>query len=133
LRGRLGARQVRELQRVCRTGAASAAEWRLHRLLAAAGIDGWQAGARVVDLAGEAHVVDVLFAIERLVVEVDGWRAHRGVEAFRADRRRQNTLVTAGYTVLRFTWDDLTRRPDAVAGEIRVTLARLQATTPLQP
>jgi len=53
------------------------------------------------------------------VIEVDGERSHTGREAFVRDRRRQNALVNAGYTVLRYTWWDLTQRPDAVQAEIR--------------
>jgi very-short-patch-repair endonuclease len=82
------------------------------------------AGARVTGADGRAVVVDVAFLAERLLIEIDGERAHRGREAFVNDRRRQNTLVGAGYTVLRFTWWDLTQRPDAVLAEIRRHLAR---------
>ena len=38
-------------------------------------------------------------------------------------RRRQNRLVAAGYTVLRFTWDDVTRRQSTVS-QIRTALAQ---------
>ena len=45
---------------------------------------------------------------------------------FQADRTRQNRLVAAGYTVLRFTWADLTLRPDDVGTQVAATLARLR-------
>jgi len=32
-----------------------------------------------------------------------------------------------GCTVLRFTWEDLTRRPDAVIAQIQAALRRLRA------
>ena len=49
--------------------------------------------------------------------EVDGYEPHAGLEAFRADRVRQNLLVLLGWTVLRFTWDDLRTRPAGVADQ----------------
>jgi very-short-patch-repair endonuclease len=50
---------------------------------------------------------------------VDGWAWHHDAEAFRRDRQRQNVLVLAGWTVLRFTWSDLTHRPDRVIHDVR--------------
>ncbi|MFN2535890.1 MAG: endonuclease domain-containing protein, partial [Pseudonocardiaceae bacterium] len=58
----------------------------------------------------------------RLAIEVDGWAWHSDVDRFATDRRRQNALVLAGWTVLRFTWNDLTCRPEAVIAQIRATL-----------
>jgi Protein of unknown function (DUF559) len=40
-----------------------------------------------------------------LVVETDGWEAHRTLPAFRNDRAKDAALTVAGYKVLRFTWD----------------------------
>ncbi|MFE0528497.1 type IV toxin-antitoxin system AbiEi family antitoxin domain-containing protein [Micromonospora parva] len=42
----------------------------------------------------------------RLIAEADGRDAHGTPEAAYADRRRQNRLVNAGWTILRFTWQD---------------------------
>lgn len=121
--GRPGTKRLRRLLKLTATGAASPAELRLHRLLDAAGIAGWVANARVSDRDGIIGVVDLLFAAARLVVEVDGRSAHSDRGRFIADRRRQNRLVAAGYTVLRFTWDDLTNRPDTVISHITHLLA----------
>ena len=76
-----------------------------------------------MDERGVIGVVDVLFVRAKLVIEVDGWRAHKDKHAFLNDRRRQNRLVTAGYTVLRFTWDDLTQRRPSVLAQICRALA----------
>ena len=112
-----------------RVGAFNAAERRLHTILRRAGIGGW-AGDQRLHCGGEIiGRADALFAADGLVVEVDGFRYHDRT-AFEADHRRQNRIVAAGYTVLRFTWADLTRRPRAVADEIRTTLARLRGPTP---
>jgi hypothetical protein len=40
-----------------------------------------------------------------LIVETDGWAAHRTLAAFRSDRAKDAALTAAGYKVLRFTWD----------------------------
>jgi very-short-patch-repair endonuclease len=71
---------------------------------------------------GEAPRIDFLWPDARLVVEVDGWQAHRTRIAFQRDRTTTNTLQLDGYTVLRFTWEDLTRRPTMVAAQIRRAL-----------
>jgi len=39
------------------------------------------------------------------------------------DRVKQNALVRSGLRVYRFTWFDLTQRPDAVVAEMRAALA----------
>ncbi|MFC0646769.1 type IV toxin-antitoxin system AbiEi family antitoxin domain-containing protein [Cellulomonas phragmiteti] len=110
-----------------RSGALSVAEERLQDLLRGAGVAGWTANAPLLDTLGVPAVVDVWFADVRLVVEVDGRVAH-GPDRFQGDRTRQNLLVRAGCTVLRYTWDDLTRRSDEVVAQILATLHRLRAT-----
>ena len=53
-----------------------------------------------------------------VIVETDGWEAHRTLAAFRSDRAKDAALTAAGYKVLRFTWDvrdaTIVRRLDAV-------------------
>ena len=106
-------------------GALSAAERRLHAILDDAEIVGWAADQRIETDRGDLLArADVLFRRERVVIEVDGLRFH-GPEQFQDDRTRQNRLVAAGYTVLRFTWADLTDRPQLVASMVRETLRRL--------
>jgi very-short-patch-repair endonuclease len=46
-----------------------------------------------------------------------------GAERFRNDRRRQNAIELAGWTVLRFTWHDLVNRPAAIVAEISAALS----------
>lgn len=109
-----------------RTGAMGPAERRLHAILSGAGVTGWLADQPVYDDAGLIGRVDVLFAGARLVIEIDGM-AYHGADRFQADRTRQNRLVRAGFTVLRFTWADLTERPAEVLAQILTTLDRLGA------
>lgn len=60
------------------------------------------------------YVADFADPGRRLVVELDGLETHATSSALQADLARQNFLVLEGWTVLRFTWDDVTRRPAAV-------------------
>lgn len=58
----------------------------------------------------------------RVIAEADGRGPHSGPAAVFADRRRQNRLVNAGWTVLRFTWEDAVR-PDYIPYTVRNALA----------
>jgi len=59
-----------------------------------------------------------------IAIEVDGWDIHGTPEAMRLDFERQNDLEELGWTVLRFTWYDVTRRPKYVAARIAKVLRR---------
>lgn len=72
--------------------------------------------------------VDFAYPDCLLAVEVDGHEKHRTPAQLQADLTRQNRLVAAGWTVLRFTWADVVQRPEMVATTIRRQLARLQLT-----
>ncbi|WP_091116763.1 phosphoribosylformylglycinamidine synthase subunit PurS [Geodermatophilus dictyosporus] len=66
---------------------------------------------------------DLAWPDRRLLVEFDG-DGHRERDVFVDDLRRQNRLVSAGWTVLRSTSADVLGRPQEVVGEIRRALAR---------
>lgn len=66
--------------------------------------------------------VDFLWRQQRLVVEVDGWGAHRTRSAFEEDRARDAHLAVLGYEVVRFTWRQITDDPAGVAKTIRALL-----------
>ncbi|WP_345039459.1 endonuclease domain-containing protein [Georgenia daeguensis] len=120
-RGTPGVRQLRRLEAATRSGALSEAERRLHRILHDAGITGWEADQRIVEGGSLLARADVLFRAARLIVEADGRRAHND---FEADRERLNSLMLAGYTVLRFTWRQLVERPWLVREQIETALRR---------
>jgi len=109
------------------TGALGAGERRLHALLTTARIAGWLPDQRVFDDVGLVGRADVLFKDVGLVIEIDGL-AYHGQASFQSDRTPQNRLVNAGFTVLRFTWQDLTDSPADVLCQIRAALTRLSAT-----
>jgi very-short-patch-repair endonuclease len=67
--------------------------------------------------------LDITFSRQRIAIEIDGRAWHVAPDRFHRDRRRQNALVLAGWTVLRFTWRDLAQRPEQVIAEIRAALA----------
>jgi very-short-patch-repair endonuclease len=45
----------------------------------------------------------------------DSREHHEGAEVFQRDRARQNDLVLAGWTILRFTWVDVAQGTAAAA------------------
>jgi very-short-patch-repair endonuclease len=67
-------------------------------------------------------LVDFLWRRERLVVETDGWRYHRGAFAAADDEERDRQLRRWGYQVLRFTYVQVTRDPRCVAAAVRQAL-----------
>jgi very-short-patch-repair endonuclease len=119
--GRHGTPWLGRVLRQAADGACSQAERITHRLLRGAGIGGWVPNHLVV-LSGVEYWIDIAFVARRLAIEIDGWAWHSDVDRFTHDRRRQNALVLAGWTVLRFTWHDLTSRPHVVVGQIRAAL-----------
>jgi len=72
----------------------------------------------------EGYEGDAVWRRERLVVELDGWDAHKTRRAFQHDRTKANALTAAGWTVLRFTHDDVVRRPGEVAADVARQLSR---------
>ena len=64
---------------------------------------------------------DLAWPDSKVLVEFDG-DVHRERRVFVNDLRRQNALVAAGWTVLRFTSADVLGRPDEVVAEIRRAL-----------
>jgi hypothetical protein len=61
----------------------------------------------------------------RVIAEADGQDAHGTPQAVYADRRRQNRLVNAGWTILRFTWQD-TLHPNYIPHTVRQAIAASQ-------
>jgi very-short-patch-repair endonuclease len=116
---RPGNAQLRRLAGQVTDGAAAHSERVLHRLLRTAGIFGWVPNHEVWAGGELVGVVDVAIPARRIAIEVDGMAYHVDVDRFRADRRKQNGLVALGWTVLRFTWADLTERPGYVIATIR--------------
>ncbi|MHB1836325.1 MAG: DUF559 domain-containing protein [Solirubrobacteraceae bacterium] len=71
--------------------------------------------------------IDALWSAQRLAVEVDGYPFHGHRAAFERDRRRDQRLAAAGYTVIRITWRQLRDEPMAVAVRLAQALASADA------
>ncbi len=119
--GMHGSASAGQLLRAAADGSAAASERKFIALLKRAGIRGWRVNYPW-DPANDRTTVDVAFVAERLAIEIDGWAWHHSPDRFQRDRTKQNQLVSAGWTVLRFTWYDLTNRPDDVIRQVRAAL-----------
>jgi len=97
-----------------------------------------EAEARFLDLvrraqlpAPEANVrvkgleVDFLWRGPRLVVETDGFAYHGSATSFEGDRRRDAVLTAAGFRVVRITWRQLSREPEAALARLAQALVRV--------
>lgn len=67
--------------------------------------------------------LDLAYPDARVAIELDG-RDHLRPEVFETDRLRQNSVVLAGWTLLRFTWRQYVDRPFDLVRDVRRALAR---------
>jgi very-short-patch-repair endonuclease len=74
-----------------------------------------------VPLAG--FLVDFHWPPANLIVETDGFAYHSTRSAFEVDRARDQALTLAGYTVVRFTDNQLTQQPAVCAERLRRLLS----------
>jgi len=68
--------------------------------------------------------VDFLWARQRLVVETDGYRYHRGDTAFEKDRSRDLHLRAAGYNPIRLSYQQVRSESNRIAELIARELTR---------
>lgn len=68
---------------------------------------------------------DFVYEDLRLIVEVDGYDAHKGRVAFREDRARDRANAARGYVTLRFTWEDVELTPAEVGADLASVASRL--------
>lgn len=123
--GRNGVRTVREaltLLPVGRRPSDGMLELRFAMMARQFGIVGYEFQYPV---RGTRIRIDFAFPQVRLAIEVDDYETHGTPMGFVHDRQRQNALVVLGWTVLRFTFDDVTRRPALVAAQILDVLRTL--------
>lgn len=117
--GQRGAADLRALLNRALSGSRSEAEQRMGALLKRSGTGPWLANHPVRDESGRV-VAEIDFAHEglRIAIEVDGRAHHTDRRSFEHDRVRQNALVVRGWLVLRFTWEQITQRPDEVIAAV---------------
>lgn len=115
-RGCPGSASMRRLldQRDNNKAAESALETRFLRLLRNARVPLPEPGYKV-----GSYRLDFAYPHIRLGIELDGYAFHSNRVAWERDLRRQNELLALGWTLLRFTWTDVTQRAEAVIAEIR--------------
>jgi very-short-patch-repair endonuclease len=107
----------------------SPAERLMLRLMRARGIEGYEVNERV-----HGHEVDFLWRGAGLVVEVDGYDAHRGRVAFERDRLKWATLEAKGLSIMPVTGRQIRRDPDGVIDRLLGALrARAGGPTPRPP
>ncbi len=113
--GRPGVGRFRRVVARASTGRPTGSELEVMflQLLRAAGLEE-PARQFEVGVDGRRYFLDFAYPQRRLAIELDGREHHR----FDEDRRRQNALVLAGWTVLRFTWADVTERREATAAAV---------------
>lgn len=62
--------------------------------------------------------VDFLWRDQRLIVETDGYRYHRGRAAFENDRERDLQLHALGYEVVRLSYRQVIDEPERIAAAL---------------
>jgi hypothetical protein len=83
---------------------------------------------------GGPQRVDGLVTAWRLVIEADGRRWHTRVADFERDHERDLAALRHGFVVARFTWAQLTRRPDECVTALReIGRARRASDPPPSP
>jgi len=97
------------------------------KVLHSAGLPSPSCQRRVSRRGGFAARVDFQYAAERIVIEVDGHGGHSTKRQRADDAERANRIQLEGYRLLRFTYDDVVRRPGLVVALVREALGLLDA------
>ena len=79
--------------------------------------------ARVRGASGVLWRVDFLFG-ERVIGECDGAVKYLAGQSLWEEKRRQSDLEAAGYIVVRWTWEEIMRRPHVVMARIALAMTR---------
>jgi hypothetical protein len=77
---------------------------------------------RVSDSAGFVAFLDGAYPDDMVGLEFDGSEPHSDPAALFRDRQRQNRLVALGWTILRFTWWDVTYGTEHFVSEVRAAI-----------
>jgi very-short-patch-repair endonuclease len=116
-RGRKGSALLRALLEERSDGRArshSLLEIKLDRLLGNSSAPPYFRQFEVMTRSGVPADADFAWPEAKLAVEVDGYRWHSGRQRWQSDLERQNALAEVGWLVLRFSWYDVTKRPEYV-------------------
>jgi hypothetical protein len=80
----------------------------------------------LLELDGGPVEADCLWRDQRVIVELDGGKAHRTRSAFESDRERDRRLQVAGWRVIRLTWRQLDE-PKTILDDLRKLLIQSEA------
>lgn len=95
----------------------------LRLLLVRAGLGPETLQLELFEASGRVYArLDMAWPSVKVAVEADGREHHDAPDALYRDRVRGNALALEGWTVLRFTWADLVRRPEWVVEQVRRAL-----------
>jgi very-short-patch-repair endonuclease len=84
--------------------------------------------AYVMNHRVEGHRTDVLFPVEELIVELDGWATHQTHEAFIKDRAQDaEILARTGMPTVRITYERFHQRTNTEAERLHTILERRRA------
>lgn len=83
-----------------------------------------------IRLGSRIVVADMMHQGARLVVELDGKKYHSRADAVTADNERSVALAAAGYLTIRFTWNDIAKRPAWVRKQVLAVAASRSASPP---
>ncbi|MQB00911.1 MAG: DUF559 domain-containing protein [Actinobacteria bacterium] len=72
-----------------------------------------------VELPSGLIHIDLAYPLLKLAIECDGYGSHMDPTSFERDRARDAELMALGWRVLRFTWAQITYRPDWVLEQVR--------------
>ena len=70
-------------------------------------------------IGGTSRFADLGDRGRALLVEAESFEHHGSKSGFRRDTRRYTEFVVLGWTVLRFTWDDVVLMPEFVMWALR--------------
>lgn len=77
----------------------------------------------IANASVDGILVDFFWPAKRLMVEADSYTYHSMPSAFERDRERDQQLTLAGYTVVRFTYAQVSRQPALVRRRLRRLLS----------
>jgi very-short-patch-repair endonuclease len=127
LPGRSGVRKLRIVVGATAVATDSVLERRFLKIVAATALPPPETQVTIL-----GYRVDFLWPSFKLVVETDGLTYHRTPAQQAADRRRDQVLTAAGFTVLRFTNAQVRDEPLVVRRTLRQVVNRAASETPLR-
>lgn len=114
-----GRRALTDLLRLIEQGCESELEiWGVRHVLSGPRMPRFVQQHRVVLSSGRTVYLDAAVPELRVAIELDGAAFHGSAEARERDTRRDAALAALGWVVLRFSYQRLTREPEACRREI---------------